>query len=177
MIAAAIAAGLLLVSGVPTYAVWAAAGGQVFWNRHEADLFLNSRTSGWRGTYGELAVRLAVVFVGGRMPAKDQRLRSFVVRCTADGIKTYETEGVFFGALTVFEGRIQAGAQWVWTGSEFVHATQGQPQRFVAAQPSSAAAVIENGGWLQQMLFRGLSDGDPRHRRRTIADDQVDRRR
>jgi len=158
VIAAVIAAaGLFVMSGVPTYLVWTGGGGQVFWNQHEADLFLNSRTSGWRGTYGELAVRLAVVFVGGRMPAKDERLRSSVVRCTADGIKTYETEGVFFGALTVFEGRIQAGAQWVWTGSEFVHATPDQQQRFVATPPSSAAATIEIGGWLQQMLFRGLS--------------------
>jgi len=151
-----VAAGLFVMSAVPTYLVWTVAGGQVFWNRHEADLFLDSRTSGWRGTYGQLAAWLAVGFVGGEMPATDQRLRSFVVRCTADGVKTYETEGVFFGALTVFEGRIQAGAQWVWTGSEFVHATQDQQQRFVAARASSAP-VIETGGWLQQMLFRGLS--------------------
>jgi hypothetical protein len=146
-----LAAICLALASVKLDFINAVAGGHLYWNDHEAFIFVNVVHRGHRSSYLKLPVELAKEAIGGVLPTDDQRSSVLVFRITPETVQRYVKENSNLGSYRPVSDRIYArgndGLLWKWSGTQFDQADSQELHNFEAGPYPPSPEYDQFDGW------------------------------
>jgi hypothetical protein len=136
---------LFLFSYPEVYVIQGSAGGVLYWNTHEALLFMGGGNTGAHMSYPRYALDPFLVGLGDVRQRNDERcLQILVIRVTTKDVQRYDTDVTCVAGYYLYAGQIYAlnyPSVWKWTGNRLESVTPQENAEVVAARLAAARST------------------------------------